>query len=551
MLRSSSTRLLLALFAGISNVVTGAPLEHPDFDVAAALHDHGFQVEQYSDLVPLANTSSNRACEIACGALEQHYGADSVDRPTEAAYASFVGAYWSALQSDVHPSCVFKPAAPEAVSVLVLLSRLAQCPFAVKSGGHAAFAGASSIDGGITVSFQNLRGVALSADKKVASVQPGNTWGAVYAALEKDDVAVIGGRMRDIGVGGLTTGGGISFFSSLYGLACDNVVAYDVVSARGDIITASNTENPDLYWALRGGGNNFGIVVNFHLETIPLPGGKMWGGGLLYQGDASLKAAAKAFHATVDNIARQDHRAGMWLAMTAQNGTKIASVEQYYAEPDGGASPAWAAWDDMPAAPVADTRQNRTLVGYTTEVQQSNPDGLRELYYGLSFLGSAEVIADAQAAFFDEIGALDHVAGLLPVLACQAFTLPILAKMRRNGGNPLGLEGAAAAGRPVYVMQVAAWWRDRGDDAAVYAVASRVLTRIKAASVARGAASDYVYMNYASMFQDVIGSYGAENKARLKAVAARFDPAGVFQKLQPGYFKLDRAPVPDSGYFSR
>lgn len=118
-----------------------------------------------------------------------------------------MGAYWSALQSDVHPSCVFKPAAPEAVSVLVLLSRLAQCPFAVKSGGHAAFAGASSIDGGITVSFQNLRGVALSADKKVASVQPGNTWGAVYAALEKDDVAVIGGRMRDIGVGGLTTGG--------------------------------------------------------------------------------------------------------------------------------------------------------------------------------------------------------------------------------------------------------------------------------------------------------------------------------------------------------
>ena len=125
-----------------------------------------------------------------------------------------MGAYWSAVQSDVHPYCIFKPAAPEAVSVLVLLSRFTQCPFAVKSGGHAAFAGASSIEGGITVSFENLRSVTLSDDKKVAYVQPGNTWGTVYSALEKDDVAVIGGRVENIGVGGLTTGGKAQFESS-------------------------------------------------------------------------------------------------------------------------------------------------------------------------------------------------------------------------------------------------------------------------------------------------------------------------------------------------
>ncbi|KAK7977062.1 FAD binding domain protein [Apiospora saccharicola] len=538
---------LLLLLASILTTVTSAPLEHEEFDVAAALQSHGFQVNQYADLATLSSTSSTRACEIACKALEQHYGAESIDRPDEATYTSFLGAYWSAIQSDVHPYCIFKPSAPEAVSVLVLLSRFTQCPFALKSGGHAAFAGASSIEGGITVSFQNLSGIALTADKKIASVQPGNTWGSVYSALQKDDVAVIGGRVENIGVGGLTTGGGISFFSSLYGLACDNVVAYDVVGAQGDIMTARKTENPDLYWALRGGGNNFGTVVSFHLETVPLPGGKMWGGSLIYQ-ESSFNEVCKAFSATVDNIANKDHRAGMWLAMALQNGTKVASVEHYYSEPDGQKSPAWEPFKDVPAA--SDTRKNQVLFNYTADVQASNPYGLREIYYGLSFLASADVLIAAKDIFYEEIVALDGVSNLLPVLACQAFTLPILEKMQKNGGNPLGLEDALKEGRPVYVMQVASWWDHREDDAAVYGVLSKILKRIKAASVAHGAANDYVYMNYASMFQDVISSYGAENKARLKAIAANYDPTGVFQTLQPGYFKLDRAPVPGSGYFS-
>lgn len=84
----------------------------------------------------------------------------------------------------------------------------------------------------------------------------------------------------------------------------------------------------------------------------------------------------------------------------------------------------------------------------------------------------------------------------------------------------------------------------------MYQMISTVLERIKTAAVSEGVQNDWVYMNYASQFQDVISSYGPENKAALKRIAAEYDPTGVFQKLQPGYFKLDRAPVPDSGYFS-
>ncbi|KAF1934936.1 hypothetical protein EJ02DRAFT_298383, partial [Clathrospora elynae] len=91
--------------------------------------------------------------------------------------------YWSAQQVTVNPRCVFKPANKTKVSSLVLLSRLTQCPFAVKSGGHAAFAGASNIDGGITVSMESFNQVMVSKENKYANVGPGNRWVDVYATL--------------------------------------------------------------------------------------------------------------------------------------------------------------------------------------------------------------------------------------------------------------------------------------------------------------------------------------------------------------------------------
>lgn len=79
---------------------------------------------------------------------------------------------------------------------------------------------------------------------------------------------------------------------------------------------------------------------------------------------------------------------------------------------------------------------------------------------------------------------------------------------------------------------------------------STILSKVKAEATTLRVQTDYVYMNYASQYQDVISSYGADNKAKLKSIASKYDPTAVFQRLQPGYFKLDRAPIPDSEYFS-
>jgi FAD/FMN-containing dehydrogenase len=135
------------------------------------------------------------------------YGDTTVETKKEKAFEEFTGSYWSSNQAEVNPYCIFIPRKPSQISVVILLARLAQCPFAAKSGGHAAFAGASSVEGGITISFANLKGVSLSKDKKIASIEPGNIWGPVYEELTKFDVSVVGGRLYNIGVGGLTTGG--------------------------------------------------------------------------------------------------------------------------------------------------------------------------------------------------------------------------------------------------------------------------------------------------------------------------------------------------------
>jgi FAD/FMN-containing dehydrogenase len=98
----------------------------------------------------------------------------------------------------------------------------------VKGGGHTGFPGASSIEGGITVALESMNEITLSKDKKTAAIGPGNRWGAVYTKLGEQNLAVIGGRASDVGLG-LVLGGGISHHSNIYGFACDNVASFEVV----------------------------------------------------------------------------------------------------------------------------------------------------------------------------------------------------------------------------------------------------------------------------------------------------------------------------------
>jgi FAD/FMN-containing dehydrogenase len=142
-------------------------------------------------------------------------------------------------------------------------------PVAVRGGGHS-IAGLSSIDGGLLIDLAPMSGVLVDPERKRAYVQGGAVLGDVDRETMRFGLVAPSGVVSDTGVAGLTLGGGYGWVRRKYGLSCDSVVEAEVVTADGDVLKASADENPDLYWAIRGGGGNFGIVTSFTFELHPL-----------------------------------------------------------------------------------------------------------------------------------------------------------------------------------------------------------------------------------------------------------------------------------------
>ncbi|GJN85264.1 hypothetical protein PLIIFM63780_008828 [Purpureocillium lilacinum] len=471
-------------------------------------------------------------CAVACGFLAFTLP-KRLSYPDTPDYEFEESRYWSQQQALTRPSCRFSPASAEEVSLAVLTLRLTQCKFAVKSGGHAAFSGASNIKDGLTIDLINLNKISLSADQKQTSVGAGNVWYDVFTYLTPKGLTVIGGRVSAIGVGGLTLGGGISFFSARYGWACDNVNNYQVVLADGSIRDVSyKSSYSDLYWALRGGGNNFGIVTRFDLATYPQ--GDLWAGAktFLYTKETAAAVDNAFYYLGINGPSDPYAQTIVAYAYAQTQGVFVIATDLQYGKPVAN-PPIFQNFTSIPGA-IADTMRITDLPGLTIEFNNTNPGGFRQSYWTYTVGNDPDLMAEMVAAYMDEVNKVKDAPGLVPSAVYQPITTSMTSQFTKNGGNPLGLAGQG----PLNVVNIAISWSNAADDARILAAGQNMVDRAVAAAKARGLDHPFLYQNYASQQQNVFPSYGSDNLAKLRSISAKYDPTKVWQKLQPGYFKL-------------
>ena len=187
--------------------------------------------------------------------------------PSDPGYAA-VRAEFNAMH-DGEPALVASCSGTADVVDAVNFARDNDLIAAVRGGGHSV-AGLSSIDGGMLVDLAPMRGVQVDPNRRLAHVQGGALWADVDRETQVFGLAAPGGVVSDTGVAGLTLGGGYGWLRRKYGLSCDHLVQAEVVTADGRVLTASEDSNADLFWAIRGGGGNFGIVTSFTFDLKPV-----------------------------------------------------------------------------------------------------------------------------------------------------------------------------------------------------------------------------------------------------------------------------------------
>jgi hypothetical protein len=181
---------------------------------------------------------------------------------------------------DLRPEAIIRAQDAGDVVAGVNVAREAGVDLSVRGGGHSV-PGFGTNDGGIVIDLARMRGVRVDPRNQTARAEGGATWGDFNHATGAFGLATTGGIISTTGVGGLTLGGGIGYLCRAHGLSCDSLISADVVTADGQLVVASEDENPDLFWAIRGGGGNFGVVTSFEFRVHPVD--MIYGGPMFFE----------------------------------------------------------------------------------------------------------------------------------------------------------------------------------------------------------------------------------------------------------------------------
>ena len=440
----------------------------------------------------------------------------SASWPGEAGYADACR-IWNAM-IERRPAVVVRSRAAADVAACIRVARDENLPLSVRGGGHN-IAGTALCDGGVMIDFSTQKEVEVDPSSRRVRVQPGATWADVDRATQPFGLVVPGGIVSATGVAGFTLGGGFGWVTRRYGFAADNLRAVAIVTADGEVRRASADENPDLFWALRGGGGNFGVVTSFEFEAQP-HGPEVIAGLALYPMDRAKEVLA-LFR---DLTATASDRLCCLLIMrkapplpiipAEAHGAPVAGIAVCYSGPlaDGEAA---AAPIKRPGRPLADTIGPKPFVAHQQFLDAGQPFG-RRYYWKSEYFDALPASADAIVTAHAEAITSPHSAMLVMHLGGAAARIP---------------EDSTAVGsrRAEFVFNVQGAWEDAAED-------QRHVAWVRDFwSAMRRFSSGGTYVNFLTEDAEeerVRAAYGPDLYARLARIKARYDPDNLFRANQ-------------------
>jgi FAD/FMN-containing dehydrogenase len=414
---------------------------------------------------------------------------------------------------DRRPRYVAEAIAVEDVVAALAFARENDLPIAVRAGGHSV-AGLSLVEDGLVIDLRGMRDIEVDAQRRIARVGGGATWAAVDRATQPHGLAATGGRVSTTGVAGLTLGGGSGWLERKHGLAADSLVGAELVTADGRIVRASVDENPELLWALRGGGGNFGVVTTLELALHPL-GPEVFAGLALFgieRAHEVLRAYRDVMNAADDELSLA---ADFFTAPDEDNVPSelrgqpvVAVIGMWAGDPADG---------ERALAPIRELGPNADFFGRTEyadfQCSLDDPPGYRNYW-------TAENVVDLSDEAIEKIVAR---AVEIPAGPSQLFIVAWGGAVPRFGPEHSPLAGRQAG----FIVHPLLLWENPRDDDRLIALGRAFRTDMESWSV--GAA----YPNFLGQEGDarMRSAYGA-SADRLAAVKAEWDPHGVFRTHQ-------------------
>jgi FAD/FMN-containing dehydrogenase len=412
---------------------------------------------------------------------------------------------------DQHPAAIVRPVDAAEVAQVVDLARDRGLELAVRSGGHS-LAGHSTTEGGLVLDLSQLTALDLDLAGRTAWAQTGLTAGAYTAAVGAHGLATGFGDTASVGIGGLTLGGGVGFLVRKHGLTIDNLLAAEVVTAGGQVLQVDAETHPDLFWAIRGGGGNFGVATRLRFRLHELP--SIVGGMLLLPGSAevleALMATAEAAPEELSMIANVGVAPPVPFLPAAAHGRLVVMALLAYAGPADAGQRAVAPFRSL-ADPIADMVQPMPYAGLFEA-----PDDM-------------EVVEESARSMF--LDRFDGAAAATVVEQLQASTAPMaVAQLRVLGGAmarvPAGATAFAHRDRPI-MAGVGCVYEAAGDRPAHDAWADGFAAALRQAATG-------VYVNFLSDEgpERVREAYPGATWDRLVEVKRRYDPDNLFRRNQ-------------------